>query len=159
MPDQYFRSFGWIIFILVILAVAGCNPAQAVAETTEQPVEFTAVPQPASERVEFTLKTAAQDGRLLYIGVGGQIDGQINPNLEVTAGDVVTIILINGDGMKHDVSLPDFDVTSAPVFSLGDQTELTFDVEQDSIGSFAYFCTVPGHRQLGQEGTFIVRER
>jgi len=160
MPVKLFRTAAWIALLLIFPLSIGCNRTSLMAEPAEQSVAAAITPQPAGEEaMKFSLKTAAQDGRLIYIGVGGQIDRQINPDLAVFAGDTVTITLINGDGMQHDISLPDFGATSSPVYSLGDQTELTFTVKDDQPGSFVYFCTVPGHRQLGQEGKFIVKER
>jgi len=107
---------------------------------------------------EFTLKTVAESGKLAYIGVGGEIDGIINPDLTVQAEDVVHIILVNGDGMPHDLFLPDWDVKSDYVAKIGNETELVFEIGDMQPGTYVYYCTVPGHRQAGQEGKLIVAE-
>jgi nitrite reductase (NO-forming) len=121
-------------------AIASANPAEvAVTET-----------------IEFTLQTAVTKGKMVYIGVGGSIEGLVNPDLEVRTGATVQVTLVNGDGMQHDVSLPDFGATSELVRGRGDSTEIAFEVNSDQSGTFAYFCTVPGHRQAGQEGRLIV---
>jgi len=130
--------------------VLGESQPDVLAETTpEASVNFDA---------EFTLKTAAKNGKLLYIGVGGEIDGIINPDLVVQPGDVVRVVLVDGDGMPHDLFLPDWDVKSDYVVKIGDETELVFEVGDMQPGTYIYYCTVPGHRQAGQEGKLVVAE-
>lgn len=105
---------------------------------------------------QFTLKTIAQNGKLLYIGVGGDIDGLTNPDLVIQPGAVVRIILVNGDGMVHDLFLPDFDIKTEYVRKISDQTEILFETGDMQPGSYVYYCTLPGHRKAGQEGRLIV---
>jgi len=131
------------------LVLGGSQPDVLVETTPEASVNFEA---------EFTLKTAAKNGKLLYIGVGGEIEGIINPDLIVHPGDVVHIVLVDGDGMPHDLFLPDWDVKSDYVVKIGDEKELVFEVGNMQPGSYVYYCTVPGHRQAGQEGKLIVAE-
>jgi nitrite reductase (NO-forming) len=102
----------------------------------------------------YTLKTALQGGKMLYIGVGGTIDGIINPTLLANVGDIVSITLLSGDGTEHNISLPDFSAVSQDVVGKGSSTTIVFGV--DRPGTFAYFCNLPGHRQAGMEGTLKV---
>ena len=44
----------------------------------------------------FTLRTGIAQGRMVYIGVGGDIDGQVNPTLTIYEGELIQINLING---------------------------------------------------------------
>ncbi len=46
----------------------------------------------------FTPKTGIAEGRMVYIGVGGSIEGKVNPELTVHEGELVQINLINGEG-------------------------------------------------------------
>lgn len=140
-------------FIVFEVFLAACNSvneevAVAAAETPSVPTQNT--------YVEFTLKTITNHGGLAYEGIGGNIDGLVNPDLNVQPGEVVRVILINGDGMPHDLYLPDFEVKSEYVSKIGDQTEITFEVGDRQPGTYVYYCTVPGHRQAGQEGNLIV---
>ncbi|HSJ54971.1 MAG TPA: copper-containing nitrite reductase [Anaerolineae bacterium] len=104
--------------------------------------------------VSFTLETAIADGRLAFVGVGGAIDGMVNPTLQVGLGQVVQVTLINGDGALHDVAFPDFRAQSEQVMGQGSSTTTAFRADQE--GEFFYFCTVPGHRQAGMEGLLVV---
>lgn len=125
------------------------DPVVIVEVTPESPEEFDA---------EFTLETVVDRGKLAFLGIGGAIDGIINPNLVVQPGEVVRVILVNGDGMPHDLLLPDWEVKTDYVSKIGDETEIVFEVGDMQSGSYVYYCTVPGHRQAGQEGKLIVGE-
>jgi nitrite reductase (NO-forming) len=104
--------------------------------------------------VEYALTTGMNDGKFVYIGVGGGIDGVSNPALSANVGDTVKITLSSGDGIEHDISFPDFNATSEHVVGQGTSVTLSFRV--DKGGEFDYFCTLPGHREAGMEGNFSV---
>lgn len=145
-----------LMLILVALSLIGCSPRVERAAAGGSDENLTAPPE--STVVEFTLQTLVNDGGLAYIGIGGEIDGVINPDLLVKPGDTVRIILQNGDGMPHDLFLPDFDAKTSYVSKIGDQTEIVFEVGEAQPGIYVYYCTLPGHRQAGQEGKLIVAE-
>jgi nitrite reductase (NO-forming) len=107
----------------------------------------------AGKVVEYALTAGIIDGRFTYIGVGGSIDGVSNPVLSAKVGDTVKITLTS-DSIEHDISFPDFNATSERVVGKGASTTLSFTV--DKGGEFAYFCTIPGHREAGMEGEFNV---
>ncbi|HKJ37335.1 MAG TPA: copper-containing nitrite reductase [Anaerolineales bacterium] len=131
-----------ILSMLVILAVL--ISACASAANNES----------AGNTLEYSLKTETIDGKMVYVGVGGGIDGVQNPVLIATTGDTVSVTLTSGDGTEHDISFPDFNANSEHVVGRGSSTTLTFFV--DKGGEFAYFCTLPGHREAGMEGKFKV---
>jgi nitrite reductase (NO-forming) len=133
-----------LLLLAASLVLTGCAGIPAAA----------AAPQTAEGASSFTLKTSMGDGKMIFVGVGGDIDGIENPDLKVQPGDVVEITLIDGDGALHDISFPDFDATSDQIVGKDTQVTLTFEADQE--GSFAYFCTVTGHRQAGMEGKLIV---
>jgi nitrite reductase (NO-forming) len=104
--------------------------------------------------VEYTLVTGGGTGQLVFLGKGGTIDGQINPTLTANPGDVVQITLINDDGMLHDLRIDGLDVGTEQFATLDDQQSFTFSA--DTPGEYTYFCSVPGHRQAGMEGSLII---
>ncbi|MFP5348265.1 MAG: copper-containing nitrite reductase [Gammaproteobacteria bacterium] len=113
-------------------------------------------PSPAAYTpdVKFTLKTAIADGKLVYIGQGGGIDGVVNPTLRVAPNAVVQVTLVNGDGAQHDIVAPDFNAKSDIVTKVGASTALVFRATK--TGSFVYYCALPGHRAAGMEGRFEI---
>lgn len=106
---------------------------------------------------KFTLKSGIAGGRMVYIGVGGAIEGKVNPVLAPVEGQVVQLTLINGEGAEHDIVFPDQDTKSPRVTGKGASTTIAFRAAKS--GDFLYYCGVPGHRLAGMEGQFIVTPR
>jgi len=134
-------------------------PAAAVAAAPS-----TAVPQPPQGATsansgylldaKYTLRSGIAEGRMVFIGVGGAIDGKVNPILTAAEGQVVELTLINGEGAEHDIVFPDQSTRSPRVTGKGASTTIAF--RADKTGDFIYFCSVPGHQQAGMQGQFIV---
>lgn len=106
---------------------------------------------------EFILWTGIVDGRMVYVGAGGEIDGIVNPDLVIQPGHTVHLTLINGDAMPHDLSIPDLGVQTAMLSSKDAAVEVNITVSEADMGTHSYFCTVPGHRQAGMAGSVIVK--
>lgn len=138
-------------------------PAVAPSETPQvkpSPTPISSLtPSVPPDQQEFTLRTDFRDGKMIYVGVGGDIEGVVNPTLVVAPGTMVRAILVNGDGITHDLFFPDFDARTAEIGRKEQTAEVTFTVTADQVGTFVYYCTLPGHREAGQEGQFIVSER
>src|SRR5262249_15218161 len=97
------------------------------------------------------------EGRMVYIGVGGTIEGKVNPVLTASEGQVVQVTLINGEGAKHDIVFPDQDAKSPRVTGKGASTTIAFRATKS--GDFIYLCSVPGHQLAGMQGQFLVTPR
>ncbi len=97
-----------------------------------------------------TLRSGVAEGRLVYIGVGGDINGIINPLLIVHEGETVQINLINGEGAEHDIVVDQYGARSGRVVGKGASSAVTFTASK--TGEFAYYCSAPGHREAGMEG-------
>jgi len=104
--------------------------------------------------VDYTLESALADGKMVFVGKGGDIDGKINPDLAANAGDTIKVTLISGEGAAHNVAFDGFNARSEDVVGKGNSVVLEFTADQE--GTFAYYCDIPGHRQAGMEGKFIV---
>ena len=108
----------------------------------------------AGKVVEYGLTTSMADGKMSFIGVGGGIDGVVNPRLSANVGDTVKLTLSSGEGVEHDITFPDFNATSEHVVGKGSST--TFEFKVDKGGSFSYYCVIAGHREAGMQGKFEV---
>ncbi|OKO84241.1 nitrite reductase [Bradyrhizobium sp. NAS80.1] len=106
--------------------------------------------------LRYTLRTGIAEGRMVFIGVGGSIDGQVNPVLSAAEGQVVQVTLINGEGAEHDIVFDNQGPagSSAHIVGRGASTSIAFPAAK--AGDYAYFCSVPGHRLSGMEGKFLV---
>jgi nitrite reductase (NO-forming) len=98
----------------------------------------------------FTLKTGIAGGRMVYIGVGGDIDGKVNPDIMVHEGELIQINLINGEGAEHDIVIDQYAARSSIV--VGKNASSTFSFTAQKAGEFAYYCSIAGHRAAGMEG-------
>ena len=147
--------------VLAYLA-AGSSPAVAApAQPRPAPTPAQATPStPAAgspayvPEARFTLRSGIAEGRMVFIGVGGTIDGQVNPVLSAVEGQMVQLILINGEGAEHDIVFPDQDARSQRITGRGASTSMAFRAGRS--GDYIYFCDVPGHRLAGMEGKFLV---
>ncbi|GEM_PF-299606 len=110
---------------------------------------------PMANVVEYTMMTQMPgDPAMAFVGVGGEIDGVINPELTANLGDTVRITVINGDPMLHDLTIDEFGVYTGEL--LEDEQTVTIEFVADQVGAFKYYCSVPGHRQIGMEGLLKV---
>jgi nitrite reductase (NO-forming) len=106
--------------------------------------------------LDVTLRTDGAAGRWWYAGVDHTVAEVINPTLTVRRGAVVRVVLVNGDGDRHDLVIPALNVRSAPLAHAGAETEVVFRATH--IGRFDYFCSTPGHREAGMAGRLVVGE-
>lgn len=166
-------KYALIIFsglLIMALALSGCaSPAAArMADAgmgqspmdipTMSPAEVEKLPaeQPGlgTPTVQYTLKTGISTGKMTFTGAGGSIDGVVDPDLKANPGDIVEITLLDGDGVTHDLTVPDLGVKSLQVKGKDATAKIKFKAEKP--GTYAYYCTLPGHRQAGMEGKIIV---
>ena len=89
-----------------------------------------------------------------YVGVGGPISGARDPTLTVGWGDHVTIQLVDGQSMQHNIYVQGYNVQSGWVYNPGDSVNITFQATMQ--GTFDYYCTFPGHRESGMQGLLVV---
>lgn len=167
--------------LLILFLLAGCGGARSTGQSsTAQPAPSTGgsgmestnhasgatgqqqggtlvVPETGNQpdpTVSIKLVTGVESGRMVFIGSGGTLDGATNPDIRVNVGDVVEIVLENGDGILHNIAFEVYNVKSEDLVKIGTETRLVFTADKE--GTFPYFCAIPGHRQAGMLGRFIV---
>ncbi len=122
------------------------TPVESTASSTAStPVATTGTPAPSS---------SPASGQTVALEANPQ--GQLSYNttkLTAKAG-VVTIEMTNSSPIEHDVALAKGSkaLGQTPVFS-GGKKKLTLLL---AAGTYAFFCTVPGHRAAGMEGVLTV---
>ena len=102
----------------------------------------------------FTLRSGVAEGRMVYLGVGGDINGKVNPTLVVHEGETVQVNLVNGEGAEHDLVFDDFAARTDHVVGKGASSTTSFSAGK--TGEFLYYCSIPGHRQAGMQGRLQV---
>jgi len=138
-----------------LFALAGCGssssstsssastPATTASTTTSSTTTSTTAPAPASAQ---TLSLAANpEGQLKYN----------TTSLSAKAGQV-SIDFTNMSPLGHNVTVESSSgsvVGSTPTFQGGAKT-LSLNLK---AGTYKFFCSVPGHRMAGMEGTLTVK--
>jgi plastocyanin len=125
---------------------AKTTPAKKAPAKKETPKATTGTPAPPSSpaAAATTLKLAANPaGQLAYTA----------KSLSAKAGKV-TIDFSNSSPVEHDVAIAQGSavVGQTPIFTGGSKT-LTLTLKP---GKYTFYCTVPGHRAAGMEGTLTV---
>jgi nitrite reductase (NO-forming) len=137
------------------IAQAPVTPAGAIAQAPGAPAGAMNAngTDMHSPRV-FTLRSGVAEGRMVYLGVGGDINGKVNPTLVVHEGETVQVNLVNGEGAEHDVVVDDFAARTDHVVGKGASSTMSFSAAK--TGEFFYYCSIPGHRQAGMQGRLQV---
>jgi nitrite reductase (NO-forming) len=150
-----------VIAFLAAPATPASAGAQPAAKAAAPSAPAAAPPQAKSGSdaayltdAKYTLRTGIAEGKMVFLGVGGSIDGKANPVLTAAEGQIVQLTLINGEGTEHDIVFPDQDAKSPRVNGKGASTTIVFRATKS--GDFIYFCSVPGHQLAGMQGQFLV---
>ncbi|HEY8583860.1 MAG TPA: plastocyanin/azurin family copper-binding protein [Capillimicrobium sp.] len=89
-----------------------------------------------------------------------QIDADPNGQLAYVTDEAraeagpLTVRMDNPSGVPHNIVLEDVPNAEGEVVGQGGVSEFQADVKP---GEYVYFCSVPGHREGGMEGTLTVR--
>src|SRR5262245_57507702 len=136
-----------IAFLAGSAGAQGATTAQQGGAPSAQPASpppAQATPGPSVSYVpdaRYTLRSGIAEGRMVYIGIGGSIDGKVNPVLTAAQSQVVQVTLINGEGAEHDIVFADQNARSPRVTGKGASTTIAFRAAKS--GEFTYFCSVP----------------
>ncbi len=136
-----------ILYLPLALVLAACSAQLGALAASSSKIS-------SSSTEHYELTTGLSNGKMVFIGVGGDIAGVENPTLQANIGDRVEIALINGEGIDHSIMFPDFKVESARTAGLGNRVKLTFTA--DKTGEFSYYSNPPGQSKNGMEGKFQV---
>lgn len=124
---------------IVVLLLTGCasQPDQS-AQTATPDADQTTGTATAGD----TLTFVAQD--IAYAGAPSQ----------APAGPIV-VELINEGSIEHDVTIEERGDQVVTTASGGETTSGQVDLEP---GTYTYYCSIPGHRAAGMEGTLTVED-
>jgi plastocyanin len=148
--------FSMAALAAALLALAGCgssssssssSSASTPAEAPTTSSASTSTPAPASE-----------SGGSEKVSLEANPEGQLEYNtksLSAKAGKV-SVDFTNSSSLPHNVTIESSggeQVGATPTFSGGSKT-LSVSLKP---GTYKFFCSVPGHRQAGMEGTLTVK--
>jgi plastocyanin len=149
--------FSLLALPAALLVLAGCgsssssssSSASTAAETPTTSSASTSTPAPT---------TTSSEGASSSVKLEANPEGQLEYNtksLSAKAGNV-SIDFTNSSSLPHNVTIESSSgakVGATPTFSGGSKT-LAVNLKP---GTYKFFCSVPGHRQAGMEGTLTVK--
>jgi plastocyanin len=127
------RSIVLTTALLLALAAVGCG-GNGDEAGPEPPITGTPPGQ------ETTLRLTADPGGALTFD---------QTSLAAPAG-TITIELVNESSVPHNVAVEGEGLSEESPTVTGESTSLTVELE---AGTYTFFCSVPGHREAGMEGT------
>lgn len=105
---------------------------------------------------EYILTATLRDGKFVFLGVDGEINGLVNPALTAKPGERITVMLVNSGEGTHDLvfAMPDGKlVKSDTIHKRGETTSITFTVP-DYDAAIEYYDST--HEKLGMRGILLV---
>ncbi len=135
-----------------LAVLAGCGSSNSSSSST------TATPATTASTPAATTATSETSGAAQPLKLEANSEGQLAYNtksLTAKAGSV-TIDFTNMSPVGHNVAIESSsgsNVGSTPTFQ-GATKALTVNLKP---GTYKFYCTVPGHRQAGMEGTLTVQ--
>ncbi len=135
------------------LALAGCgSSSSSTSSSSTAPAAPTSTAAPASS-TPAAPATAVASAVLIAANPSGSLMFTTD-KLTAKAGKV-TIKFTNSSPLNHNFTLATASGTmlgATPTFTGGTKT-LTLDLKP---GTYTYYCSVPGHRMAGMQGTLVV---
>jgi plastocyanin len=137
------------VFALVVLA--GCGSSSSSSTTSSQP----ATTSTGAASTSTPVPAASQGGTLqLAADPAGQL--KFDTTSLTTKPGKVTIDFANSSPTPHNVTVASSSgavLGATPTFQGGTKT-LSLNLKP---GTYTFYCSVPGHRQAGMQGTLIVK--
>jgi plastocyanin len=145
------RIFGLsLVAVAVALGVAACGGSSSSSTTSSSAA-------PASSSSSSTSSSASGGGGASTISDSADPSGQLkftNSTLTAKAGKA-TIDFTNSSQVPHNMTIVDSSgkqVGATPTFAGGTKS-FSADLKP---GKYTFYCSVPGHRQAGMQGTLTV---
>jgi plastocyanin len=151
------RRLAFVPVLFGIVALAGCGSSSKTTSSASTPEAAPATSTPTTSS-SGTTSTSAAGGGSSTVSLAADPSGQLAYNtksLTAKAGKVV-IDFTNASSLGHNVTVESSTgqtVGATPTFQGGSKT-LGVTLK---AGTYKFYCSVPGHRQAGMEGTLTVK--
>jgi plastocyanin len=140
--------------IVGVLVLAGCGGSKGSSTSTPAGPPATTGSTATTSSTSSTSSSSPPSALSLAANPEGQLKYDTT-SLTAKAGSVA-IAFSNSSPLAHNVTVESSSgsvVGSTPTFQGGSKT-LTLNLKP---GTYKFFCSVPGHRQAGMEGTLVVK--
>lgn len=146
-------SVSSLAFVAALIALAGCGSSSSSSSSA---AETPTTSSSSASTATSTSTPAASGGG--SVSLEANKEGQLEydtKSLSAKAGNV-SIDFTNASPLAHNVTIESSSgakVGATPTFTGGSKT-LSVTLKP---GTYKFFCSVPGHRQAGMEGTLTVQ--
>jgi uncharacterized cupredoxin-like copper-binding protein len=143
--------------VATVAALAGCGSSSNSSSSSAAQAPTTSSATAAAPTTSSATSTTAAPTGASTVSLEANKEGQLEYNtksLTAKAGKV-TVDFSNPAPLAHDVTIESSSgasVGATPTFT-GGSKNLTVTLK---AGTYKFFCSVPGHRQAGMEGTLTV---
>ena len=137
-----------------LLVLAGCGSSSSTSSSASTPTSAATATSTSSTPAGAPAPAGAGSALSLSANPEGQLKYNTT-SLTAKAGKV-SIDFTNMSPLGHDVTVASSSgavVGATPIFEGGSKT-LSLNLKP---GTYKFYCTVPGHRQAGMEGTLTVQ--
>ena len=134
------------------LVVAGCGSSNSKSESTAAP----AAPATTSTTSSSAAAPAAAGNTKLALAASPSGELKFDKTSLTAKAGTVAIDFTNSSPLPHNVTVASSSgsvVNETPTFQGGSKT-VTMTLK---AGTYKFYCSVPGHRQAGMEGTLTVQ--
>jgi plastocyanin len=151
-------TLSMLALALGLLALAGCGSSSNSTSSATSATAATATTAATPATTSSTSTTSAPVAGAETIAVAANPEGQLKfttSTLSAKAGKV-TIAFTNRAPLEHNLTVASASgavVGTTPTFQ-GGTKNVTASL---TPGTYKFYCTVPGHRQAGMEGTLVVK--
>jgi plastocyanin len=144
-----------LVLIAALIALAGCGGSKETSSTASTPESTASTTASTASTATGSQSSSAAGGAVsLAANSGGQI-AYDTKSLSAKAGNV-TVAFTNDAPLSHNVTIESSAgkvLGATPTFS-GGSKKLSLSLKP---GTYKFFCSVPGHRAAGMEGTLVVK--
>jgi plastocyanin len=153
-----------LAFVAALVVLAGCGSSSSSSSSSSAAAPTSSSTSTPAETTSSTTASTPASGGTSSAGASSSVsleanrEGQLEYNtksLTAKAGKV-SIDFTNMASLMHNVTVESSSgqkLGETPTFSGGAKT-LTLNLKP---GTYKFFCSVPGHRQAGMEGTLTVK--
>jgi len=147
--DRFNIIVGIVLAIVALAGIVGSYQL-SIAQSSQLSTAPVTVSSSTVESPTVQFALTVQDAKTPLAFV---YNSQENPTLYVHKGDVVKVALTNTGMEPHDFTLQGYNLKTK-VLSSGQSDSIIF--KADMTGTFTYYCSVPGHKDVGMQGQFVV---
>jgi plastocyanin len=126
-----------------LIMSTGCSPEAGRGGFGDLPASGGPAPSPSA--------SAPPEPELVRVSTPGL---RFEPDLLEIRTGVTELELANGDSQEHTLVISDLAV--AILAGAGQTVRSTVMVHRRNRGRFTFFCSIPGHREAGMQGTIEV---